>query len=76
MDIKAALVRAVRTLLQGLAATFLAFQLAVKGDGTFVNIKAHGSVLAFGLFLSVCAAVVAFIQNLLETWRDTTVPRG
>lgn len=76
MNWKSAVVRGVRTLLQGVLATFLAFFLAVKGDGTFVNIKAHGSVLAFGLFISVCAAIVAFLQNVIEGWTNINVPKG
>ena len=66
MKWKPAAVRAMRTFLQGCLATLMAFYVAVKGDGTFVSIKAHGAVLAFGFFLSGCAAVIAFLQNLLE----------
>lgn len=75
---KPALIRAIRTLLQGALATLTAFFLAVKGDGTFLNIQAHGAVLAFGFFLTGCWTVISFLQNLLEdnTAVGRKVPKG
>lgn len=75
MNYKAAAVRAFRTFLQGVLATFTAFFLAVKDDGTFLSISAHGEVLLFGLFLSFCAALISFIQNLLEDRSGLNVPK-
>lgn len=75
MNWKSAAVRAFRTFLQGVLATFITFFLAVKDDGTFVNIKAHGAVLAFGFFISACAAVVALLQNLLEDRSGLNIPK-
>lgn len=66
MKWKPALVRALRTFLQGALATLTAFYLSVKDDGALLDIKAHGAVMAFGFFLAFCAAVISFIQNLLE----------
>lgn len=73
MPYRSAFTRAVRTFLQGCLATLGAFFLAVKGDGTFINIKAHGAVLAYGFFLAGVAAVIAFVQNLIE---PPSVPKG
>lgn len=70
-----ALVRAVRTFLQGCLATLTVFYLAVKSDGTFISISAHGEVLAFGFFLSFVAGVISFLQNLLEDRSSVNVPK-
>lgn len=78
MTWKPAVIRAFRTALQGCVATLLAFYTAVAGDGTFVNIKARGSVLAFGLFLTAVAALISLLQNLLEdnTEAGRKAPKG
>lgn len=73
MNYRSALTRAVRTFLQGCLATLGAFFLAVKDEGTFINIRAHGAVLAYGFFMAALAALIAFIQNLLE---PPSVPKG
>lgn len=71
MTWKPALIRAIRTLLAACLSVLLAFFLAIKEDGTFLNIKAHGEVLLFGFFLALLLAIITLIQNLLEdntTW--------
>lgn len=75
MDYKPALIRGLRTFLQGCVATLTAFYLAVKNDGTFISIGAHGEVLAFGFFLSFVAGLIAIAQNLLEDNSSVTVPK-
>lgn len=78
MSWKPALIRAVRTLLAACLAVLLSFYLAVKEDGTFINIKAHGEVLLFGFFLALVLAVVTLLHNLLEdnTEVGRKVPKG
>lgn len=71
-----AAIRALRTFLQACAGLLLVFFTAVKGDGTFVNLKVHGATLAFGLLLAFGAALVSFIQNLLEQRWGVTRFRG
>lgn len=73
---RSAAIRALRTFAQGAIATLTAFYLAVKDNGTFIDLDAHGEVLAFGFFLSFVAGVISFIQNLLEDRAGVTVIKG
>lgn len=75
MKWKAAVTRAIRTTIQAAGAAVLAFYLTVQSDGTFVNIKVHGAVLAFGLFLALVAGVLSLLQNLAEDNSDADVPK-
>lgn len=76
MSYKPALIRGLRTFLQGCLATLMAFYLVVKGDGTFVSIEAHGAVLLFGFFLAFVAGLISVIQNFLEDRSTVNIPKG
>ena len=73
---KAAAIRALRTFLQGCLGLLIVFFLAIKGDGTLVNIKAHGAVLLYGFVIVAGTAIVTFLQNLLENLKNLNVPKG
>lgn len=73
---KAAAIRAIRTLLQNCLAVLTVFFLAIKGDGTLANIKAHGAVLLYGFVLAGVGALISFLQNLIEQRTNANVPRG
>lgn len=77
---KPALLRAVRSFLQGCVTAMLAFLLYLGKQSAFnwVEIKIEGSKLLLGLTLALGYAVVSFLQNLLEdnTKVGRKVPKG
>jgi hypothetical protein len=78
MKVKDAGIRALRTIVQAAAAAVGVFYAAVAADGVvdIVEIKAKGEPLAYGIFLAVVAATIAFLQNLTEDNTDLNVPKG
>ena len=62
---KPAVIRAVRSFLQGCAAVLLVFLTALGKDG-WVAVSLEGERLLLGLTLAAGYALVSFIQNFLE----------
>lgn len=73
MSIPKPVLSAFRVFVYASLANVATFFLAVKNDGTFVNIKAHGAVLLFGEFLALGAALLSLGNNFMEENTDFKV---
>ena len=77
MRYRNAATRAVRTFIQAATAALGVFYVAVASDGVvdFVEIRAKGEPLAYGVFLAVVSAAIAFGQNLTEDNTSLNIPK-
>ncbi len=76
LNVRRALIRATRTMIQALIPVAIAFFSAVGADGSFAGIEAHAKVLSVGLFVAVGAGLTSLMQNLIEDRANLNIPKG